>query len=201
MTSPLPRVRSTNWAIRAWKTYCLMLIFNMRAGFHQLLIWNQWWVKDSNLRKLLLSDLQSDPVGHLGNSPFIILNCCQFVSIFENFKDTNKLTTEPTIGLEPMTCRLQGGRSANWAMSAQWIISIRAHHYNRGVFFVKEFFYFHDADFFFLINAPHYMQALYYKGFCFYYKYDICFSKRHRQTLQYLGALFVSVERDTDIGK
>ena len=32
---------------------------------------------------------------------------------FDDFKDTNQLTTEPTIGLEPMTCRLQGGRSAN----------------------------------------------------------------------------------------
>lgn len=38
-----------------------------------------------------------------------------------------------------MTCRLQGGRSANWAMSAQWDNSIRAHHYNRRIFLVKQF--------------------------------------------------------------
>ena len=119
MTSPLPRVRSTNWAIRAWITLCLTLIFKMRAGFHQLLTWNQWWVKDSNLRKLLLSDLQSDPVGHLGNSPFRTV-VSSLVSL-NFFKDAKKPATEPTIGLEPMTCRLQGGRSANWAMSAQWL--------------------------------------------------------------------------------
>ena len=120
MTSPLPRVRSTNWAIRAWITLCLTLIFKMRAGFHQLLTWNQWWVKDSNLRKLLLSDLQSDPVGHLGNSPFFWTVVSSLASL-NFFKGANKPATEPTIGLEPMTCRLQGGRSANWAMSAQWI--------------------------------------------------------------------------------
>jgi hypothetical protein len=29
----------------------------------------EWAVKDSNLRKLMLTDLQSVPVGHLGNRP------------------------------------------------------------------------------------------------------------------------------------
>lgn len=71
MTSPLPRVRSTNWAIRAWKTNCLMLIF-AEALSRIKPFESQWTVKDSNLRKLLLSDLQSDPVGHLGNRPYFI---------------------------------------------------------------------------------------------------------------------------------
>src|SRR5262245_22255912 len=33
--------------------------------------WHLWVVKDSNLRSLLTTDLQSVPFGHLGNYPFI----------------------------------------------------------------------------------------------------------------------------------
>ena len=46
-----------------------LLIFGQEKFFFFLPNY-QWTVKDSNLRKLLLSDLQSDPVGHLGNRPF-----------------------------------------------------------------------------------------------------------------------------------
>lgn len=84
MTSPLPRVRSTNWAIRAWKTNCLMLIF-AEALSRIKPFESQWTVKDSNLRKLLLSDLQSDPVGHLGNRPLFYWSCCQLLSAFKLF--------------------------------------------------------------------------------------------------------------------
>jgi hypothetical protein len=32
---------------------------------------HEWAVKDSNLRSLLTTDLQSVPFGHLGNCPFM----------------------------------------------------------------------------------------------------------------------------------
>ena len=84
MTSPLPRVRSTNWAIRAWKTYCLMLIFNMRAGFHQLLtrkISGEWRIRTSESFCYLI--YSQTPLATWVTHHLFFLNCCQFVSIFE----------------------------------------------------------------------------------------------------------------------
>ena len=121
MTSPLPRVRSTNWAIRAWITLCLTLIFNKRACFNQLLPWiisGEWRIRTSESFCYLIYSQTPLATWVTHHSFWIVANS---LASLNWFKDTNQLATEPTIGLEPMTCRLQGGRSANWAMSAQWI--------------------------------------------------------------------------------
>src|SRR5688572_30677767 len=43
------------------------------------LLRHKWAVKDSNLRSLLTTDLQSVPVGHLGNRPG--LNCFELTTV------------------------------------------------------------------------------------------------------------------------
>ena len=160
MTSPLPRVRSTNWAIRAWRTYCLTLIFNMRAGFHQLLtrkISGEWRIRTSESFCYLIysqTPLATWVTHHFWTvvSPLVSLNY---------FKDTNQLTTEPTIGLEPMTCRLQGGRSANWAMSGQWFFPF-AHIIITGASFLSRNFLIFMTLTSFFSSLPRYRKPLYY---------------------------------------
>ena len=162
MTSPLPRVRSTNWAIRAWRTYCLTLIFNMRAGFHQLLtrkISGEWRIRTSESFCYLIYSQTPLATWVTHHYWTVVSSLASLIFI----KDTNQLTTEPTIGLEPMTCRLQGGRSANWAMSAQWLFPF-AHIIIAGENNLSSnFTNFMTASFFSLFLR--YRQTLYYNDF------------------------------------
>ena len=62
-----------------------------------------WWGKDSNLRRLAPSDLQSDPVGHLGTPPDRLAPALR----------ERRSTAELTARIELATARLQIGCSAN----------------------------------------------------------------------------------------
>jgi hypothetical protein len=63
-------------------------------------------VTDSNRRRLMPADLQSAPVGHLGNRP-LPFSLCKIAVLPRACRDA-----KPTTGVEPVTYRLQGGRSA-----------------------------------------------------------------------------------------
>ena len=70
-------------------------------------LWHEWAVKDSNLRSRPTTDLQSVPFGHLGNRPVInilLLSCVNYL-IF------NPCLAKPTMRIELITARLQGGCS------------------------------------------------------------------------------------------
>ena len=77
-----------------------------------------WAVTDSNRRRLLPSDLQSDPVGHLGNCPIREIADCRLLIFNTNHEIKSTIDTqrsafmEPTMGIEPITYHLQGGCSA-----------------------------------------------------------------------------------------
>src|SRR5512139_1644155 len=74
----------------------------------------RWAVKDSNLRRLLPTDLQSVPVGHLGNRPSFSAShsvassrsrptgCHSALALIANPQ------RKPTTGIEPVTYHLQG---------------------------------------------------------------------------------------------
>src|SRR5512135_2475596 len=77
----------------------------------------EWAVKDSNLRSLLTTDLQSVPFGHLGNRPQTgFPNSCS-ISLFGgwslSFRPLSMRLSEPTTRIELVTARLQGGCSAD----------------------------------------------------------------------------------------
>ena len=69
---------------------------------------HEWAVKDSNLRSLLTTDLQSVPFGHLGNCPDI-----RFLLVDTFGSDQAIIPVEPTTRIELVTARLQGGCSAD----------------------------------------------------------------------------------------
>ena len=68
---------------------------------------HEWAVKDSNLRSLLTTDLQSVPFGHLGNCPYI-----DFYWLTLLWSD-QRFLAKPTTRIELVTARLQGGCSAD----------------------------------------------------------------------------------------
>ena len=61
-----------------------------------------WAVKDSNLRSLLTTDLQSVPFGHLGNRPHIDLVVCSSTSRFVPLEKATRdePTNRPTFGAD-----------------------------------------------------------------------------------------------------
>ena len=76
-----------------------------------------WAVTDSNRRRLMPADLQSAPVGHLGNRPCgsndLATKCrIGFAATTAHADLTAPCTCKPTTGVEPVACRLQGGCSA-----------------------------------------------------------------------------------------
>ena len=83
----------------------------------------RWAVKDSNLRRLLPTDLQSVPVGHLGNRPRYIEPFVRSSAVassrprsFDGISPTTLIANyqrKPTMGIEPITYHLQGGCSAD----------------------------------------------------------------------------------------
>ena len=86
-TYSLEGYRSTNWA-----TFAFI----------------KWGEKDSNLRSLATTELQSVPFGHSGIPPFL-LNCPTLADVS---------LKEPPIGIEPMTYWLQVSCSTSWAKEA-----------------------------------------------------------------------------------
>ena len=72
---------------------------------------------DSNRRRLMPADLQSAPVGHLGNRPCgsndLATECrIGFAETVAHADLTAPFTRKPTTGVEPVAYRLQGGCSA-----------------------------------------------------------------------------------------
>ena len=63
---------------------------------------DEWAVKDSNLRSLLTTDLQSVPFGHLGNRPRVLFLTFNFFAL-----------AKPTTGIELVTYALQVRCSAD----------------------------------------------------------------------------------------
>ena len=64
--------RGSNPRHQAWKACALpaeLLPRTLPRYCHAACGHDAWWGKDSNLRRLAPSDLQSDPVGHLGTPP------------------------------------------------------------------------------------------------------------------------------------
>lgn len=65
-----------------------------------------WAVKDSNLRSLLTTDLQSVPFGHLGNCPYCICFLIAEISLNRRFRadDENRTRNRPLT--RRVLCRL-----------------------------------------------------------------------------------------------
>ena len=77
------------------RAYAAKLPDSLKSNLHGY----QWAVTDSNRRRRMPADLQSAPVGHLGNRPRKTVQATLWKS-------------KPTMGIEPITYRLQSGCSA-----------------------------------------------------------------------------------------
>ena len=78
MTSSLPWMRSTYWAMRAFGCGGRIWTFDLRVMsptsyqlLHPAVLFLWWRGKDLNLRSVHATDLQSAPFGHLGTPPLI----------------------------------------------------------------------------------------------------------------------------------
>src|SRR5512141_3141253 len=93
--------RGSNPRHQAWKACALPaeLLPRHTAPLDRTSIRGAWWGKDSNLRRLAPSDLQSDPVGHLGTPPDRLAPALR----------ERRSTAELTARIELATARLQIG--------------------------------------------------------------------------------------------